>query len=227
MLKSLALLSALAVGTAAVAHADTINGAFATSGAVSYTSDTITFVGPPDSSGTDGSVDGVVAAGTTTGSFLTYLGANGGESIDYFPAFGNNSALPYSTGSNAVPTTIYAPGQTGVELFTTSSTATGESFDFFMSSYDATYTSDTSACPLTCLTVTGDGYFVGSGADDFTSSAADFTFTAQYLPGQDANTTFSASTDVIAATPEPGSLVLLGTGIFGLAGFARRKLVTA
>jgi hypothetical protein len=227
MLKSLALLSALAVASTAVAHADTITGAFATGGTVSYTGNTITFVGTAGPGG-GGTLDGTVAAGTTTGSFLTYLGANGGESIDYFPAFTVGTPLSYTQGENAVPTAIYATGQTGVELFTTTDSTTDETFSFYMNNYDAIYTSATSACPLSCLTVTGVGYFIGNGADNFTSSTADFTFTSQYLPGQDVNTTFSASTDVVgAATPEPGSLVLLGTGILGVAGLARRKMLTA
>jgi hypothetical protein len=222
MLKKIAVLSAFAVGSLGIAHATTINGAFAATGGDSYTSNTLTFNGTPATTSPNlGTVDGSVTTGTPTGTFLTYLGAGGGESITYFPAFPTQTPLPYNSGPNLVPSGIYAPGQTGVELFTVS--GGGETFDFFMTDYNATYTAGTMSCPITCLAVTGDGYYTGSGAATFTDSTGAFTFTSQYLSGQSPNTSFSASTDVTAATPEPASLTLLGTGILALAGLARRR----
>jgi hypothetical protein len=62
-----------------------------------------------------------------------------------------------------------------------------------------------------------------------TSGPATFVFTSQYVPGQPINsiTSFSASTSAAlpAATPEPASLALVGSGLLGIAGFARRKFV--
>jgi len=224
MLKRFAVLLALGTGCAAVAHAATITGAFAATGADSYTTNTITFIGTSAGGGL-GTVDGTVTAQTPTGTFLTYLGANGGESVTYFPAFPTSTPLPYTNGPNSVPAGIIPAGQTGVELFTVS--GGGETFNFYMTNYNATYTAGTAACPISCLAVTGDGYYTGSGAIAFTNTNGQFTFTSQYLPNQGLVTSFSASTDATntPTVPEPASIALVGSSLLGFAGLVRRKFV--
>ncbi len=59
-----------------------------------------------------------------------------------------------------------------------------------------------------------------SSAIFFVSAGTQITLTELSLP-----TGFTDGTYAIMATPEPTSLALLGSGVLGLAGFARRKLL--
>jgi hypothetical protein len=106
--------------------------------------------------------------------------------------------------------------------------------DFFMVDYTATMdTAGQHSCGYLCLTINGDGFFTETG---FTNSPGTFTFTTQEsaseLAAYETNrkavtpTTFSA-TGTASPVPEPTSLLLLASGIFGLAGVARRKLAKA
>jgi hypothetical protein len=70
------------------------------------------------------------------------------------------------------------------------------------------------------LLITGTGYFTESG---FGAFSGDLPGTIAIDTQGTGNTTFSASADTTNVTPEPSGLLLLGTGLIGAAGFARRK----
>jgi hypothetical protein len=81
------------------------------------------------------------------------------------------------------------------------------------------------SCSLTCIDITHDSFFTGSSLVNDINLPGTFAFDPGAASLYESASTTLSQAGITAPAPEPKSLFLLGTGLLGIVGLARRRFL--